>query len=138
MEKSYPKAHRQLQQLSRRLGKEIEGPMAAFVQLRETAIADGALTARTKELVALGIAVCVHCNGCISDHVHDALRAGATREEVMETLGVAILMGGEASMVYACEALAALEQFEAVGTDVDRPSENGQNARRESSGQVRR
>ena|GEM_PF-6505681 len=47
MEKSYPKAHWQLQQLSRRLGKEIEGPMAALAKLRETAIADGALTART-------------------------------------------------------------------------------------------
>jgi AhpD family alkylhydroperoxidase len=123
MEKSYPNFRWKLQALSRSIGKEIDRPMAAFAKLRETAVADGALSAGTKELVALGIALCVGCSGCIAHHVHDALRAGATREEIMETLGIAVLMGGEPSLVYGCEALAALEQFEAVGIDVASPND---------------
>lgn len=51
--------------------------------------------------------------GCIAYHTHGALKAGATRQEVHEAVGVAILMGGGPAMIYGCEALAALDQFEA-------------------------
>ena len=69
------------------------------------------MSSKTKELISLGIAITVRCEGCISYHVHDALKAGATAEEIVETIGVAILMGGGPAMVYGCEALEALEQF---------------------------
>ena len=62
----------------------------------------------------MAIGISVHCDGCIAYHVHDALNAGATREEVVETIGVALMMGGGPSVVYGCEALEALEQFEAT------------------------
>jgi AhpD family alkylhydroperoxidase len=64
--------------------------------------------------MALAISVTSRCRGCIAYHVHDALKAGATRQEVLETIGVAIFMGGGPSMVYGCEALDALEQLEAA------------------------
>ena len=60
----------------------------------------------------MSIGIALRCNGCIAFHVHDALDAGANRQEVLETIGVAILMGGSPSMVYGCEALEALDQFE--------------------------
>ena len=85
--------------------------MKAFASLHKASIADGALSSKTKELISLGIAITVRCEGCISYHVHDALKAGATAEEIVETIGVAILMGGGPAMVYGCEALEALEQF---------------------------
>ena len=50
----------------------------------------------------------------ISSFVHDALKAGATKEEIAETIGVAVLMGGGPSVMYGCEAYEAMEQFEAV------------------------
>jgi AhpD family alkylhydroperoxidase len=93
------------------LGAAIPGPMAGFVQIHKATGADGALDGKTKELIALGIAVTVRCEGCIVCHVQDSLTKGATREEIQEVLGVAVLMGGGPSVVYACEALEALEEL---------------------------
>jgi AhpD family alkylhydroperoxidase len=58
------------------------------------------------------IAIAVHCEGCIAFHVHDALRAGATYREIEETIGGAIMMGGEPASIYAAEAIEAASQFE--------------------------
>jgi len=113
MEQTYPEYYKQLNKLAGKLGAELKGPVAGFTQLHSTALADGALSRKTKELMSLGISVVAHCRGCIAFHVRDALRAGATREEILETIGVAIFMGGGPALVYGCEALEALEQFEA-------------------------
>lgn len=101
-----------LKTLSAQLISEIPETMAGFGQLHVASVAEGALDSKTKELIALSIGIAVHCNGCIAFHVHDALKAGANRHEIVETIGVAILMGGGPSMVYGCEALEALNQFE--------------------------
>jgi AhpD family alkylhydroperoxidase len=69
-----------------------------------------------KELIAIAISISAGCEGCISYHTHNALGAGATRQEILETIGVAILMGGGPSMIYGAEAMDALDQFEAKGT----------------------
>ena len=95
-----------------RLGRELSGPMGGFANLHKAATAKGALDAKTKELIALGIAVAVRCESCIAFHVHDALAAGASRAEVLDTLGVAVMMGGGPAAMYACDAFSALEQFE--------------------------
>ena len=99
------------QHMMGRLGKDIPETMGAFSKLHKASIGDGALDSKTKELIALAIGVVVRCNGCIAVHVHDALHAGASREEIIETLGVAILMGGGPAVMYAVEALDAIEQF---------------------------
>lgn len=112
MDKDYPAYRRRLQGLVGRLHKELPGAIGAFGQLHDKSLADGALPGKTKELMALAIAVAVRCEGCIAYHVHDSLKAGASREEVLETLGVAVMMGGGPSAVYACEALEALDQYE--------------------------
>jgi AhpD family alkylhydroperoxidase len=87
--------------------------MGGFGQLHQKATADGALDKKTKELMALAIGIAVHCDGCVAYHVHDALKAGATRPEILEAIGVAIMMGGGPAWIYGCEALEALDQFEA-------------------------
>jgi len=111
--KNYPEHLAEIQQAMAALGGEIPGTMAAFMGLHKAAASDGALSAKVKELLALAIAVTVRCDGCIAFHVHDALKAGATREELVEALGVAILMGGGPAVIYATEALNAVDQFEA-------------------------
>lgn len=113
MVKNYPQHYAHLQQLAGKLSKEISGPMAGFGLLHKHVFAEGALSTKAKELIALGIAIAVRCDGCIAYHVHDALKAGATRPEISEAIGVALLMGGGPAMIYGCEALEALEQFEA-------------------------
>jgi AhpD family alkylhydroperoxidase len=113
MSKDYPDIYAHLIHLMGRLASEAPGVMNGFAALRSASTADGALPTKTKELIALAIGIAVHCDGCIAYHVHDALHAGATRAEVIETIGVAVMMGGGPSVVYGCEALEAVEQFEA-------------------------
>ncbi len=112
MEKRYPEYYDHLRHLMNKLGERLPLTMTAFGQLQQKTVEDGSLSAKVKELIALGISVSVRCDGCISYHVHDALEAGASRQEIAETVGVAILMGGEPSVMYGCEAMEALEQFE--------------------------
>ena len=63
-------------------------------KLMPDALKDGVLTTKVKELIALGIAVCTTCDYCIAIHVKKCFDAGATKDEIAEVLGVAILMGG--------------------------------------------
>ena len=91
--------------------------MKAFTGLAQAALAPKALDGKTKELVALGIAVAIRCDDCIGFHVKAAMEQGASREEVSETLGMAIYMGAGPSVMYASHAIDAFEQFsKPVGT----------------------
>lgn len=108
----YPRHLEELKQNMAKLGREIPDTMAAFEQLHKNGVADGALSTKLKELISLGIAVTVRCDGCIAFHVEGALSAGASRDEIVETIGVAVLMGGGPAVIYGCEALSALDQFE--------------------------
>jgi AhpD family alkylhydroperoxidase len=77
------------------------------------AVADGVLSGRVKELMALAIAVVKACDGCIAYHAQAAVRKGATPEEVAEALSVALLMDGGTATVYGPRAWAAFEEFAA-------------------------
>jgi AhpD family alkylhydroperoxidase len=61
--------------------------------------------------MALAISIAVHCDGCIAYHTHDAVKAGATRAELLETVAVGVLMAGGPGTIYAAHALDAIEQF---------------------------
>jgi len=111
MMKNYSEHFNVIQELMGKLGKEIPETMGGFAQLHQKAVEDGVLSTKIKELIALAIAVNVRCDGCIAYHVHDAIQAGATRKEISEAIGVAVLMGGGPSVVYGAEALEALDQF---------------------------
>ncbi len=109
--RDYPARLHDLTQQMQQLAGEIPEVMAAFGSLHETAVADGALDTRTKELTALAIGIAVRCDGRIAFHINDAIDVGASRAEIVETIGVAMLVGGGPSVVYGCEALEALDQF---------------------------
>ena len=112
MAKDYAEIYDHLNEMIGRLGEAAPETMAGFGKLHEAGAESGALDTKTKELIALAIGIAVHCDGCISFHVHDALEAGASREEIVETIGVAVMMGGGPSVVYGCQALEATDQFE--------------------------
>jgi AhpD family alkylhydroperoxidase len=94
------------------IGKEAPTTMSGFMQMHKAGSTDGALSASMKELIALAIGITCRCDGCIAFHTHDALKAGATHAEVIDAIGVAILMGGGPAVVYGAQALDALKQFE--------------------------
>jgi AhpD family alkylhydroperoxidase len=90
----------------------------SFVSFHQQAMADGAVPASLKEVVALAISVVKRCDGCIAYHARAAARAGATREQVAELLGVALLMDGGPATVYAPR---AWEAFLAFSGEVQAP-----------------
>jgi AhpD family alkylhydroperoxidase len=76
---------------------------------------EGGLSPKCKELIALGIGIAVRCEPCIYTHIEKCLKAGATPKEVMDTAGVAVMMGGGPVYVYTPLVAAALEHFEKAG-----------------------
>ncbi len=111
MIKDHSKHYNDLVHLIGELGEKIPDTIGGFNNLHKASTAEGVLTSKTKELIALGIAITVRCDGCIAFHVHDAIKAGASSEEIIETIGVAVMMGGGPALMYGCEALEALNQF---------------------------
>jgi len=107
----YIDEYQHLEERLTQLGQELPGPMSGFARLHKKAVEEGALSAKTKEMMALAISIVLGCDGCIAYHVHDAVKGGATRPELMETLGVALLMGGGPGSIYAAHALDAIDQF---------------------------
>jgi AhpD family alkylhydroperoxidase len=100
-----------LKEPTRSLSKAIPETWAGFAELHREAVADGALPARIKELMALAIAVVKQCDGCIAYHAKAAVRRGATPEEVADALGVALLMDGGTASVYGPRAWTAYREF---------------------------
>ena len=86
-------------------------PMQAFGQLARSAMAEGALSAKTKELLALAIGITQHCSGCIGFHVKALIKLGCTKQELEEMLSVCIYMGGGPALMYASEALSAYDKM---------------------------
>ena len=85
--------------------------MKGFSAIAQAALKAGVLDVKTKELIALAISVAVRCDDCIAFHAKAAVERGATREEILETLGMAIYMGAGPSVMYASHALGAATQF---------------------------
>ncbi len=84
---------------------------AGFGQLSKAAFASGALDARYKELMAVAIGVVHGCDGCIASHARAAVKAGATREEAAEAIGVSILMMGGPATIHGARAYEAFCEF---------------------------
>lgn len=94
-----------------KLRKEIPDTMAGFSALAQAASKEGHLNKKTKELIAIALAVANHCPGCIGFHSQALVKLQTSREELLETLSMAIYMGGGPSLMYAAEALEAFEEF---------------------------
>ena len=85
--------------------------MLGFGQLAKASMAEGAISAKNKELIALAIGITQHCSGCIGFHVKALKRLGASRAELEEMLTVCVYMGGGPALMYCAEALSAWEQM---------------------------
>lgn len=81
--------------------------MQGFGQLAKAAMAEGAISAKNKELIALAIGITQHCSGCVAFHVKALLKLGCTREELEEMLTICVYMGGGPALMYSAEALKA-------------------------------
>lgn len=111
MSKDYQQITSDVNQMLGKINKENPDVMKSFMQLSQAASKDGALSAKTKELMALSIGIAQHCDACIGFHTQKLIKLGVSREEFVEMLGVATYMGGGPSLMYAADALSAFEQF---------------------------
>jgi len=112
MDKNYPEITRHISAELKKLRKDIPETTQGFSALAKAATSNGALDRKTKELIALAIGIATRCDGCIGFHTEALVRLGATRQEVEETLGMAVYMGGGPSLMYAADAIGAFEQFQ--------------------------
>ena len=102
----------------RKGGKALADHNPAVVQAYRglnAALGEGqALDAKTRELIALAVAVTTRCDGCIAIHAKEALAQGATQQEIVDALGVAISLNAGAALVYSARALDAVAAVETV------------------------
>ncbi|MDR3501034.1 MAG: carboxymuconolactone decarboxylase family protein [Legionella sp.] len=96
-----------------KMRKEMPDVMTGFSALAQASSKEGVLDKKTKELIAMALAVANHCPGCIGFHSQTLVKLQTSREELLETLAMAIYMGGGPSLMYAAEALEAFEEFSA-------------------------
>lgn len=111
---SYGKdVQQELRPHARELRRMIPDVYKAFGELHSAALTDGALDAKTKELIAFAISVSRQCDGCIASHARGAAMHGATLEEAAEAIGVAVLMNGGPATVYGPRAFSSFAEFHA-------------------------
>ncbi len=109
---SYPEQTRHIKRYMGKMRESLPELMDSFFNVNRQSYTPGSLDTKTKELIALALGVASRCDDCIAMHTQGALQAGATKEEIIEMLGVTVAMGGGPSLMYATHVLVALEQFE--------------------------
>ena len=109
----YPAASRELAETRRALAPETEKAFQAFSR---QVFADGALSAKTKQLIAVAVAHVTQCPYCIKGHTKAALRHGASREELMEAIWVAAEMRAGGAYAHSALSLTAMDE-------VDKPTQ---------------
>ncbi len=103
----------ELREPARRLREALPDVLADYSALHDAAMAEGALSTATKELIALAISVTRECDGCVAAHARGAARHGVTEAEVAEAMGVAIMMNGGPATVWGPRALEAFVEYAA-------------------------
>ncbi len=94
------------------VGEERSDLYEAYEQWSQRVFAEGALSRKSKHLMAMAVAHAIHCPYCIDAHTRSAYSAGATREEITEAIHVASVIRGGACLVHGVQALDALEEME--------------------------
>ena len=118
-EELYPSPQVRLSRKRRELAPDIA---ASFAEFSKQVFADGALPARTKQLIAVAVAHVTQCPYCIRGHTSGALRSGASDTEIMEAIWVAAEMRAGASYAHSIIALSEMDRFEGSDESAHGPS----------------
>ena len=111
MSVSYPELTREITAQWAPFRQTQKSTMQGFSAMAAAAMAEGALPAKVKELLALAVGISHGCHGCIGYHVKALVRLGCTRVELEEAMGVAVYMGGGPALMHVADVLRAWEQF---------------------------
>jgi len=91
------------------MAAQAPGISQGFGGMFQKLMGEGALSVREKELIALGIGMALRCEPCVYSHVQKCIKAGATREQIIELAGVVVTMQGGPAYVYVPKVLEALD-----------------------------
>ena len=91
------------------LGKLSPDTLRGYQTLSGAGAKTNHLNEKTRQLISLAVAVTTRCDGCIVFHTDAALKAGATKDEISEALGVAVAMNAGAALIYSTRVLDAVE-----------------------------
>lgn len=111
--KDYQQLTAEISEYVGQLYKITPDAIKGFNTMATSATKAGVVDEKTKELIALAIGVASRCDGCLAFHTKALVKLNASREEVAETLAVAVYMGGGPSLMYAADALRSFDQFKA-------------------------
>lgn len=111
MAKNYKEVNQENNEALATLRKSLPEVMGAFGSLSLAANKAGVLDKKTKELITVALSIAARCDGCIGLHTQALIKLGVTREELLETLSMAIYMGGGPSVVYAAATLKAFDDL---------------------------
>ena len=109
--KDYLKDIQHTQRIMKELSIEIPDALGPFLAMERSNAMQGSLQTKTKELISLAMAISQQSIGCITVHMERALKAGASREQILETIGVAIRQGGSPAAMAGCEAYEILQSL---------------------------
>ncbi|NIA03985.1 MAG: carboxymuconolactone decarboxylase family protein [Nitrospiraceae bacterium] len=104
-------ANDELMDVIKQMSEEYKDEMGSFMHFLKVVEQDGALKVKQKELIALAVGLAKQCKWCIAFHTKGALDAGATRQEILETAWVTVLMGGGPTLAHMKYVLDALKDF---------------------------
>lgn len=107
----YKETYARMAEESQNLKESAPEVLKDFYQMHHDALKEKKLSMKEKELIALGISVAIRCEDCIYSHVRTALKNGATYDELVETVEVAIVMGGGPSTAYGSHALSLAKKL---------------------------
>ena len=114
MSTSYLQLTRDISAEMAKLRQEIPDTMRGFSAMAQGASKDGALDAKTKELIAVALSVAARCEPCVGFHAQALVKLGATRAEMAETMAMAVYMGAGPSLMYAAKMSAAFDELTAA------------------------
>jgi AhpD family alkylhydroperoxidase len=109
--------HQQVLAMVADVGRASPGTVRGYRELGDAGGKKDLLGARTRELIALAVAVTRQCDGCIVIHTDAALKHGATRDEIAEALGVAVAVNAGAALVYSARVMDAFAAKAAPAAD---------------------
>ena len=93
------------------IGKLSPGTIQGYQALSNAGAKTNHLDAKLRELIALAVSISLRCDGCITVHTAEALKQGATKEEIAEALGVGVSINAGAALVYSARVMDAAEAY---------------------------
>ena len=93
------------------IGQLSPDTIKGYIELSSAGQKKNLLGAKTRELIALAVAVTLRCDGCITVHTEAAIKNGATKEEIAEALGVATAVNAGAALVYSARVMDAFKEY---------------------------